>query len=144
MPVGQMPVGEQQSLEQNTGQIQKGGPPWICGQHNVRASAEVNTGQNTDKGHTHPIPGQKLKFLTPPGIKPGPPGWKAGTLPTTSRRRYQTNFMWLNSFWQRYKITDTVNCPWNNIAKQRIIETEKNFLNFTTGSCELRFPFLPV
>ena len=23
---------------------------------------------------THPIPGQKLKFLTPPTIEPGPPG----------------------------------------------------------------------
>ena len=42
----------------------------MCGQHNVRASAEDNTGQKTDKGHTHPIPGQKLKFLTPPGIDP--------------------------------------------------------------------------
>ena len=37
--------------------------------------------------NTHPVPGQKLKFLTPPEIEPGPPGWKAGTLPTTSRRR---------------------------------------------------------
>ena len=54
-------------------------------QHNVRASAEDNTGQNTKD--THPIPGQKLKFLTPSGIEPGPPGWKAGTLPTTPRPR---------------------------------------------------------
>ena len=30
----------------------KGGPPWMCGPHNVRASAEDNTGHNTDKGHT--------------------------------------------------------------------------------------------
>ena len=30
---------------------------------------------------THPIPGQKLKFLTSPGIEPRPPDWKAGTLP---------------------------------------------------------------
>ena len=36
---------------------------------------------------THPIPGQKLEFLTPPGIEPGPPGWKAGSLPITSQRR---------------------------------------------------------
>ena len=57
----------------------------MFGEHNVRASAEDNTGQNTKD--THPIPGQKLKFLTPPGIEPGPPGWKAGTLPTTPRRR---------------------------------------------------------
>ena len=33
--------------------------------------------------HTHPIPGQKLKFLAPPGVESRPPGWKAGTLPTT-------------------------------------------------------------
>ena len=44
----------------------------MCGQHNVRASAEDNTGQNTKD--THPIPGQKLKFLTPPGIEPGMEG----------------------------------------------------------------------
>ena len=43
----------------------------MCGQHNMRASAGDNTGQNT-KG-THPIPGQKLKFLTPQGIELGPP-----------------------------------------------------------------------
>ena len=36
---------------------------------------------------THPIPGYELKFLIPPGIEPGPPGWKAGTVPTTPRRR---------------------------------------------------------
>ena len=43
------------------------------------------TGQNTKD--THPILGQKLKFLTPLGIEPGPPVWKVGTLPTTPRRR---------------------------------------------------------
>ena len=42
----------------------------MCGQHNVRASAEDNTGQNTDKGHT-PNPGQKLKFLTRRESNPG-------------------------------------------------------------------------
>ena len=65
--------------------IHKGRPPWMCGQHNVRASTGDNTGQNTKD--THPIPGQKLKFLTSPGIEPGPPGWKAESLPTTPRRR---------------------------------------------------------
>ena len=35
---------------------------------------------------THPTPGQEWKFLTPPGIEPGPPGWKAEALPTTPRR----------------------------------------------------------
>ena len=33
----------------------------------------------TQSEETHPVPGMKLKFLTPPGIEPGPPGWKAGT-----------------------------------------------------------------
>ena len=64
MSVGQMPVGEQQSLDQNTRQIHKGGPPWMCGQHNVRASAEDNTGQNTKD--THQIPG-KIKIPNPAG-----------------------------------------------------------------------------
>ena len=41
---------------------------------------------------THPIPGQKLKFRTPPEIEPGPPGWKAGTLPTTPWRRIVDKF----------------------------------------------------
>ena len=40
----------------------------MCGQHKVRASARDSTGQNTKD--THQILGQKLKFLTPPGIEP--------------------------------------------------------------------------
>ena len=47
----------------------------MCGQHNVRASAEDNTGQNIKD--THPIR-TEIKILTPPGIEPGPQGWKAG------------------------------------------------------------------
>ena len=43
--------------------------------------------KTTQTKNTHPIPGQKLKFLTPQGIKLGPAGWKAGTLPPTPRRR---------------------------------------------------------
>ena len=39
------------------------------------------TQDRTQTNDIHPIPGQKLKFLTPPGIEPGLPGWKAGTLP---------------------------------------------------------------
>ena len=34
-------------------------------QHNVRATAGDNTGQNTKDAHS--VPGQKLKFLTPTG-----------------------------------------------------------------------------
>ena len=38
----------------------------MCGQHNVRASAEDNTGQNTDKGHT-PNPRTGIKIPDPAG-----------------------------------------------------------------------------
>ena len=38
----------------------------MCGQQNVRASAEDNTGQNTDKGHT-PNPRIGIKILDPAG-----------------------------------------------------------------------------
>ena len=44
----------------------------MCGEYNVRATAGYNTAQNTKETHT--IPGQKLKFLTPPGTEPGQPG----------------------------------------------------------------------
>ena len=69
MPMGQMPVGRVQTIDQNSSQIHKAELPEICDQQNVRATARGNTWQNT-KG-TLPIPGQKLKFLTPPGIEPG-------------------------------------------------------------------------
>ena len=38
----------------------------MCGQHNVRTSAEDNTGQNTDKGHT-PNPWIRIKIPDPAG-----------------------------------------------------------------------------
>ena len=58
----------------------------MCGQHYVRAFDGDSTGQNTDKGHT-PNPRIGIKTSDPQGIESGPPGWKAGTLPTTPRRR---------------------------------------------------------
>ena len=66
--------------------IHKCGPPWMSDQHNVRVTTRDNTGQNTDKGHT-PSPRIEIKILTLPGIEPRPPGWEAGTLPITPRRR---------------------------------------------------------
>ena len=60
MPVGQMPVGEKQAVDPNTRQIQKGGPPWMCGQHNITATVKENTEQNTKD----PFPEYKLKVLT--------------------------------------------------------------------------------
>ena len=58
----------------------------MCGKHNVRASAGDSTEQNIDEGHT---PNLRIGIIIPdpPGIEPGPPGWKAGTLPITPRRR---------------------------------------------------------
>ena len=38
----------------------------MCGQHNVRASAGDNTGQNTGKGHT-PNPRTEIKIPDPAG-----------------------------------------------------------------------------
>ena len=38
----------------------------MCGQHNVRASAEDNTGQNSDEGHT-PNPRTEIKIPDPDG-----------------------------------------------------------------------------
>ena len=57
-----------------------GPPPSTCGQHNIRVTAIDKTGQNTKD--THPVQGWKLKFLAAPRIETGPPGCKAGTLPT--------------------------------------------------------------
>ena len=43
MPVGQMPVGGAKTVDQNTRQMYKGGPPWMCCQHNIIATARDNT-----------------------------------------------------------------------------------------------------
>ena len=53
-------------MDQNTGQIHKGGPPRMCGQHNVRASAGQSTGHDIDKGHT-PNPRIGIKIPDPAG-----------------------------------------------------------------------------
>ena len=85
MPVGQMPVEGATVF----------GPEYYTDTQG-RASLHVwsaqwplpeTTKDRTPTKDTLPIPGQKLKFLIPPRIKPGPPDWKAGTLPTTPRRR---------------------------------------------------------
>ena len=86
MPVGQIPVREQQTVDQNTKQIHKGRPSWMCSQHNVRVTASGNTGLNTDKWDS-PNPRIEIKMTDPPGIEPGPSGWKPGTLSPTPLRR---------------------------------------------------------
>ena len=60
-------------MDQNTRHIHKGGPPSMCGQHNVRASTGDSIGQNTDKGHT-PNPRIEIKIPDPAGNRT----WAAG------------------------------------------------------------------
>ena len=60
-----------------------------CGVSTMSGPPPETTQDRTHTKDTHPIPGEKLKFLTPPGIEPGPPGCKAGTLPATPRLRFR-------------------------------------------------------
>ena len=75
MPVGQMPVGEQQTVDQNARQIHKDGSSWMCGQHNVRATAGDNIGQNKDKWNT-PSPRLEIKISDPAGNRTPTAGLK--------------------------------------------------------------------
>ena len=54
-------------------------------QLNVRAAKRDDSGKNTKD--THRITRQKLRFLTPSGLEPGPSGRKAGILPITPQRQ---------------------------------------------------------
>ena len=87
MSVDQMSVGGAQTMSQNTKQKQSRSP-WICGHQNVKATARDNIGYNTKD--TYPVPGYWLKSLTPPRFETGPPGRKAGILPTTPQWRTYT------------------------------------------------------
>ena len=49
--------------------------------------APETTQDRTQTRHIHPVQGQKLKFLIPPGIESEPPSWKTGMLQTTPWRR---------------------------------------------------------
>ena len=64
----------------------RAGPP-ECVVSTMSGPPPKTTQDRTQTKDTHSISGHKLKFLTPPGIEPGPPSWKAETLPTTPRRR---------------------------------------------------------
>ena len=44
-----------------------------CVVSSMSGSPPVTTQDRTQTKDTHPIPGQKLKFVTLPGIEPGPP-----------------------------------------------------------------------
>ena len=73
-------------MDQNTRQIgyTRAGLP-ECVVSTMTGPLPKTTQDRIQTKDIHPIPGQKLKFLTPPG-------WKAGTLPTTSRRRMGFEF----------------------------------------------------
>ena len=84
MPVSQMPVGGTVFGPEHQTYTRAGLPECVV---NTMSGPPPETIQDrTQRKDTHPISRQKLKFLTPPGIEPGPTGWKAGTLPTTPRR----------------------------------------------------------
>ena len=80
-----MPVGVHRLRTTTLDKLTRAGLSEISGQKNVRGTSRDNTGLNIRD--IHPVPGKKLKFLTPLEIESGPPGWKAGTLPTKPRRR---------------------------------------------------------
>ena len=67
------------------------------------------TQDRTQTKDTHPIPGLKFKFLTPPGIEPGPPGWKAGTVPTTPRRRIRNVPSTIKRIFKSFLFLDKLN-----------------------------------
>ena len=90
MPVGQMPVGGATVFWSRTlDRYTRAGLP-ECVVSTMSGPPPKTTQDRTQTKDTHPIPGQKLKFLIPPGIEPGLSGWKAGTLPTTPRQRMST------------------------------------------------------
>ena len=73
-----MPLGGSNSLWTRTldRHTRAGLPECVC---STMSGPPPETIQDrTQTKDTHPIPGEKLKFLTQPGIEPGPLGWKAG------------------------------------------------------------------
>ena len=88
MPVGQMSVGgatvsgpEHQTDTQGRASLNV----WSAQCQGLRRRQH----RREHKGHT-PNPRTEIKI---PGIEPGPPGWKAGTLTTTLRRRMSITYL---------------------------------------------------
>ena len=73
-------LSESETVNQNIRQERNGEATLICGQQNVRASTRDHRGQNTKDT---PKPNIEIEQ----GMEPGPPSWKAVTVPTTARRR---------------------------------------------------------
>ena len=74
--MGKTPLGEATSMDKTLDRNTRAGLNKSVVK--VRATGRDNTEQNTK--FTLPVPGYRLKFLTPSGIEPRPPERKAGTL----------------------------------------------------------------
>ena len=67
----------------------------MCGQHNVRASAEDNTGQNTDKVHT-PNPRTEIKIPDPAGNRTRAAGLEGRDSTDHATRQMMVLFYFIN------------------------------------------------
>ena len=93
----QMSVGEQQTVDHTTRQIHKCGLPKSV--LSTMPGHRQRQHRTVYRQRTYTQTGQKLKFLTSPGIEPGPPGWKEGLY------RPRINFKFLKSrVHQRYPL----------------------------------------
>ena len=120
MPVSQMPVGRATVFGPEHQTYTRAGLP-ECVVSTMSGPPPKTMQDRTQTKDTHPIPGQKLKFLTPPGIEPGMPGWKAGTLSTMPRRRITTSYNYLY-YMHKIKIVATYTNE-NRITYFRAIQT---------------------
>ena len=88
MPLSQTPVGEQHLWTTTLDRYTSAGLP-ECVASTMSGPPPETTQDRTLTKDTHAISRHKLKLLTPPGIEPGPPGRKAGNVPTTPRRMFK-------------------------------------------------------
>ena len=88
MPVSQMPVATVSGPEHQTDTQGRASLKYVVSTMSI-PPPKTKQGRTQTKD-THPIPGQKLKFMTAPGIEPRPPVWKAETLLTTPWRRIKS------------------------------------------------------
>ena len=85
MPVGQMPIGRAQTLNQDNKENARAGLPVFV--LSTMSGPPPETTQDRKQTRTHTSPRIEIKIPDPPGIKPGPLDWKAETLPSKPRRR---------------------------------------------------------
>ena len=101
IPVGQISVGEQQTVDQNTRQIHTVGSPWMCDKCNIRATARYNTEQ-TQRTHTQSQDTIDIKTSDHAGnhTRADAAGWKARTLPAMPWRR--THYFFMHFEWSTF------------------------------------------